>query len=173
MFGLDKISLNNTLEVTTTGENIYNPYISGFALKAYLTDHATDQTAFGYLQIKLNEFSSNVETQLRGVYIKGQIRSLNPSSKNTACFFEHTLMIRRNNNQPIHDFSFQPASSNTQLLSIYGTPPNIRTGFLTINGGDVFYDASTTIASFIMEASCEITSNEDNVHYLSGIYYVI
>ena len=170
MVGLDKIQLfQPSTPSDNDGTNFYAPIISSF--NCVLTD-VSKETGTPYLSINLREYSTDLDTQFRGIYIKGMLRSSVAGSNLIPSTFEKYFVIAAVDSAFFFVHEKNPillnpdVEANNELLGAIGYTYGV--GDEGTDGVNLYsYDVSTFTVDFYIPTEGSTTYN------ISGIYYSI
>lgn len=170
MVGLDKIQLfQPSTPSDNDGTNFYAPIISSF--NSVFTDFSKE-TGTPYLSLNLREYSTDLDTQFRGVYVKGIIRSSVAGSNVMPSTFEKYFVIAAVDLAFDISYTVYPiflsstSTGNDLLLGAYGYTYGV--GDAGTDGVNLYsYNAPTYTVDFYIPTDGSTTYN------ISGIYYLI
>ena len=170
MVGLDKIQLFQPLIPSDNdGTNFYAPIISSF--NSVSTDFSSE-TGSPYLSLNLREYSTDLDTQFRGIYIKGMLRSSVAGSNLIPLTFEKYFVIAAADDYIDISYVARPILLNANielndtLLNLYGYTYGV--GDEETDGANSYsYNSSTYTVDFYTPTDGSTTYN------VSGIYYLI
>ena len=168
MVGLKQIQLfQPSLPSDTDGTNFYAPVIRSFTR---INTDFSSTTGDPYLTINLQEYSTDSDTQFRGVYIQGTIRSSEGGSNMIPSSFNLYWVLAAVDQNPfslieLDTILFNPdANINNIILGIYGytygvSQPGSSDLYSYVNGSN--------------EVKFYLPTDGSTEYNVSGIYYLI